>query len=422
MSTAANRAPARIAAVVLAAILSMALFVPTGSATSRTRPNCPNATLPPPPVDSSEEPAPGEPSPEPLPVPEEPIGGPGMGSCGPVVPPGAPAPPGQLSSAAWIVAELGSGRVLAAKNPHGRYRPASVIKILTALVAVRELDPSETITATRADAEVEGSSVGLEPGVTYTVRQVLAGLILQSGNDAAHALARELGGAEETVRRMNRLAGRLRAEDTRAATTSGLDGPGMSTSAYDMALILRAALDHPEFARPASAKRTQLPAPPGQPPLRIASDSDVMRGYPGAVFGKTGFTDDARHTRVVAAERNGRELVAVLLRGEHRPVDMSEQAAALLDYGFRLDGRQAVGKLVARRAPEPSTTPTSVPVEAAQRSSEEDGGRFGRFGVGFLVLLVLAVVTILAALRTHHARRRIGGSVGGRRDDPGEHG
>ncbi|ASU81270.1 D-alanyl-D-alanine carboxypeptidase [Actinopolyspora erythraea] len=403
----------------------MALFVPAGTAaTSRTRPNCPNAALPPPPVDSSEEPAPGEPSPEPLPVPEEPIGGPGMGRCGPVVPPGAPAPPGQVSSAAWIVAELGSGRVLAAKNPHGRYRPASVIKILTALVAVRELDPADTITATRADAEVEGSSVGLKPGVTYTVRQVLAGLILQSGNDAAHALARELGGTEETVRRMNRLAWRLRAEDTRAATTSGLDGPGMSTSAYDMALILRAALDHPEFARPASAKRTQLPAPPGQPPLRIASDSDVMRGYPGAVFGKTGFTDDARHTRVVAAERNGRELVAVLLRGEHRPVEMSEQAAALLDYGFRLDGRQVVGELVPRRAPEPSTTPTatSVPVEAAQRNAEEGEGRFGRFGVGFLVLLALAVVTILAALRTHHARRRIGRSAGGRHDDPGEHG
>ncbi|MGJ7907682.1 serine hydrolase [Actinopolyspora sp. H202] len=417
MSTAASRLPVRLATAVLAAILSMGLFVPAGTATTnRTRSSCPNATLPPSPVDSSEVPAPGEPAPKPLPVPAEPIGGPGMGHCGVVIPPEAPAPPKRVSSASWIVAELDSGKVLAAKNPHGRYRPASVIKILTGLVAVRELELSDTITATESDAAVEGSAVGLEPGLDYTVREVLTGLILQSGNDAAHALARKIGGTAETVRRMNELAERLRARDTRAATTSGLDGPGMSTSAYDMALILRAALNEPEFARPAGTTRTRLPAPSGQAPIRIASDSDVMRDYPGAIFGKTGFTNDARHTRVVAAERNGRALVAVLLRGEHRPMDLSEQAAALLDYGFQLSGRRVVGKLVERRAPEPSTTSTAnTAVEAAQPTSEPESDRFPRTGVALLILLVVAMLLLVAALRLQRARRRVASAS--RRDD-----
>ncbi|SDJ66626.1 D-alanyl-D-alanine carboxypeptidase (penicillin-binding protein 5/6) [Actinopolyspora mzabensis] len=417
MSTAATRFPVRLATAALVALLSMGLFVPAGTATpNRTRSSCPNATLPPSPVDSSEVPASGEPTPKPLPVPEEPIGGPGMGHCGIVIPPGAPDPPKRVRSATWIVAELDSGKVLAAKNPHGRYRPASVIKILTGLVAVRELELSETITAAESDAAVEGSAVGLEPGVDYTVRQVLSGLILQSGNDAAHALARKIGGTEETVRRMNELAARLRARDTRAATTSGLDGPGMSTSAYDMALILRAALRDPEFARPAGTKRTRLPAPPGQSPVRIASDSDVMRDYPGAVFGKTGYTNDARHTRVVAAERNGRELVAVLLRGEHRPVDLSEQAAALLDYGFRLNGDRVVGKLVARRTPEPSPTSTATTaVEAAQRTSDPETDRFPTMGLGLLLLLVVALLMLVAALRLQRARRKVDITAG--RDD-----
>lgn len=370
------------------------------------RTGCSNATLPPSPVDSSEVPPPGEPTPDPLPVPDEPLGGDRMGECGLVAPPQAPPPPREVGAAGWIVAELGSGDVLAARNPHGRYRPASVIKVLTALVAVRELEMSDTITATRADAAIEGSSVGLEPGVTYTVRQVLTGLILQSGNDAAHALARELGGRRETVRLMNGLARRLDATDTRAATVSGLDGPGMSTSAYDMALILRAAMNNAEFAEIASTRRAELPTPPGQPPLRIASDSDVALNYPGGLFGKTGFTDDARHTRVVAAERGGHRLVAVLLRGEHRPVDMSEQATALLDHGFRLTERRRVGELVTRRTTTSTTPDTRRTEESPRQAAGSEDPRGLPPVVGFLGTLLLAALAVLTAVVVYRRRTR----------------
>ncbi|WP_258175050.1 D-alanyl-D-alanine carboxypeptidase family protein [Actinopolyspora mortivallis] len=405
MRTASGRVLPVLASLV-AVFATLALPCPA-LALRHQQASCPNATLPPPPVDSSEVPPPGESSPPPLPVPEQALGGPRMGECGVVTPARQPGPPETVTSGSWVVADLDEGTVLAAKNPHGRHRPASVIKILTALVAVRELDVSDTVTATRADAETEGSSVGLEPGVTYTVRQLLSGLLLQSGNDAAHALSRELGGTSRTLRLMNELAERLRATDTRAATPSGLDGPGMSTSAYDLALILRAAMNNPEFARIAGQHRAELPSPPGQPPLRIASDSRVVRNYPGALFGKTGFTDDARHTRVVAAHRDGHRLAAVLLRGERRPVTMSDQAAALLDYGFRLaEGSSSVGELVDRAPGETGgTAPPPERHDAGQTAGSTETTR-GSVLPRIIVATALGAVAVLVVVLLYRRRPR----------------
>lgn len=392
-------------ALVSAVCVVLAMLVaPFPGAYASDRPSCPNATLPPPAVDSSEVPPPGVPSPEPPAVPDPPIGGADMGACGVVHPPDAPSPPAKVSSATWLVAELGSGEVLAAKNPHGRHRPASVIKILTALVAARELDMSTELTATRQDEKIEGSSAGLKRGVTYTVRQVLTGLILQSGNDAAHALARKIGGTEATVRKMNRLAERLGAHDTHAATTSGLDGPGMSTSAYDLALISRAALREPELAPIFATRSATLPVGKHGKPVRVYSDSDVLRNYPGALAGKTGYTNDARHTRVVAAHRGGREIVAVLMRGEHRPIDLSEQAAALLDYGFRLGGERSVGELISPSS-EPTSTRNARPAPTPARQTAGDDGRSLAPYRGSLVLVAVAGGAILAVLAVR--RRRI---------------
>ncbi|RCW38835.1 D-alanyl-D-alanine carboxypeptidase (penicillin-binding protein 5/6) [Halopolyspora algeriensis] len=375
--------------------------------------NCPNATLPPPPVDSSEVPPSGVPSPEPLPVPEEAVGGERMGACGVIVPSGSPAVPTEVTSSTWILAELDSGDVLAAKNPHGRHRPASVIKVLTALVAIRQLDMSETITVTQADAGKEGSKAGLVPGVTYTVRQVLTGLLLQSGNDAAHALARKLGGPDRTLTRMNRLARELGALDTRAATPSGLDGPGMSTSAYDMALIFRAALQEPAFAEIVARHHAEIPGRPDGPPLQLYNDNDVLRNYPGALGGKTGYTNDARHTYIAAAERDGHKLVAVLLRGENHPLPLSQQATALLDYGFRLGAdAQAVGQL---ESPQPASSTSRAPQQQAGMAEKVDSSGppeasgsslFGTVG-GPLALLVTALVAVLGAVGVRQRRAKL---------------
>lgn len=360
--------------------------------------SCANAT-PPPPVDTSEVPKPGEPSPAPLPVPSPAVGGDRLGGCDVVTAPGAPPPPAEVTADSWIVADLDSGAVLAARNPHARQRPASTIKTLIALMSVRDLRMDDRITATEQDAEQEGSRVGLQPGVTYTVRDVLTGLILNSGNDAAHALAMKLGGVPVALGRLNALAAQLGARDTRVVTPSGLDGPGMSTSAYDLSLILRAALRNPYFAAVATTKHAELP---GHPAMQISSDNEVVKEYPGVLGAKNGFTDDALHTFVAAAQRNGRRIVVALM---HSPVHLNTQAAQLLDYGFDLGNVTPIGTLVPEQPPAPPTPATPPKPRGTRPLSAERPGMFGTVG-GPLTALAAAgtAIGVVFAVRRRRAR------------------
>lgn len=316
---------------------------------------CPHREHTPPPVDESEAPLPGQQPPPDLPVPATAVGGTKLGSCELVWPAGAPQPPADTSAAGWVLADIDSGEVLAAKDPHGRHRPASTIKVLLALVVLEHLDMDATVTGTQEDADIEGSKAGVGPGGTYTNRQLLLALMMNSGNDAANNFARQLGGVERTVELMNQRARQLGAFDTRTASPAGLDGPGMSTSAYDLALIFQHAMDQPAFREAVSTVLTDFPGYPANPAVpgdfdrpgfAMANDNLLLQNYPGAIGGKTGFTNDSRHTFLGAAERDGRRLVAVLLRGEMTHSALWQQAAALLDYGFALDKGARVGALV----------------------------------------------------------------------------
>ncbi|MCI2419005.1 D-alanyl-D-alanine carboxypeptidase [Saccharopolyspora sp. K220] len=416
-SAAPLRAKIASRAALCALVAGLALTT-GGTAAAQAPPACPNAA-PPPPVDTSEVPAPGAPVPAPVPVPETPVGGDRMAECGVITAPGLPQPPGEVSAPSWVLADLDSGAVLAARDPHARHRPASTIKVLTALTALRALRLDDTIVATQDDANQEGSRVGLSPGVTYSVQQVLTGLIMQSGNDAAHALAMKMGGMQATVDKMNAVAASLGALDTRTATPSGLDGPGMSTSAYDLAAIFRAAMHEPAFAAIIGTHNTLLPGAPGGPPLEVWSDNQVLLGYPGGLGGKTGFTDDARHTFIGAAERGGHRLVAVLMRGENQPIRLSAQAMQLLDYGFGLSAVEPVGELVTT-SPGPSTVDSSPEPQA---NSPEDGqprssSMFGTIG-GPLAVLVLAAAAAIVALARRQRRAKL--AAASRQQDEDDH-
>ena len=199
-------------------------------------------------MDTSEDVPPGVAPPTPLPVPALPVGGGRLGECGLIVPDGGPPLPPDISAGAWVVADMTTGEVLAAKDPHGRYRPASTLKLLTAQVMLRNLTNLDQVVAgTENDAGQEGTRVGIEAGGQYTVRQLITYLVIISGNDAANALARTNGGYDKTVADMNAAAQAMGALDTRAVTPSGLDGPGQSTSAYDLALFARGAMATPTF-------------------------------------------------------------------------------------------------------------------------------------------------------------------------------
>ncbi|ANY07496.1 hypothetical protein AFB00_15710 [Pseudonocardia sp. HH130630-07] len=353
---------------------------------------CPGQAVPPGPP--AEEETTGA-APDPLPVPDPPVGA--LDVCTEEHVGAVPPPP--VGAASYVVADLDSGAVLAARTPHARQRPASTVKLLLALVVDDELAPDRVVTGTVEDANIEGSRAGLGPGRRYTVDQLLHGLLLASGNDAANALARELGGLPPTLAAMQRTAAALGARDTRPATPAGLDGPGMASSAYDLALFLQAALQRPRIAAAMRTPSVTFPGFGDRPPFELGND-DRLVGTPGFLGGKNGFTDAARHTFVGAAERGGRRLVVALVRGEQRPVRMVDQASALLDWGAgapddRLGTlvdpvRDAPAPTPAAPAPAPVPPPPAAPAPAGPGPvTLVAGGAAALVGMAALVLVPL---------------------------------
>jgi len=247
-----------------------------------------------------------------------------------------PKPLPKLSAAAYLVADVDTGEVLAARDAHGRHRPASTLKVLTALTLLPELDPASVYTAVFEDANVDGSKVGVVPEATYTVHNLFEGMFLMSGNDAANALANAAGGVGPTVDAMNATALELGALDTTAVNPSGLDAPGQLTSPYDLALIARAALERADFRAYATTIKSAFP---GKMPKKnkrrktfeIYTQNKLVLNYDGAIGVKNGWTTKARGTFVGAATRGDRTLVAVVMRT--KPYAW-EEARALLDWGF----------------------------------------------------------------------------------------
>lgn len=301
--------------------------------------------------------------------------------------------PTAISAKAWMVADLDTGDVLATCAPHAKYPPASTQKLLTVLTALPKVDPRATVTVTEADLDFEpgSSAVGLVENGRYTVETVILGLLLNSGNDAANVIARLAGrdrGVLGTIADMNATAKSLGALDTIAVTPSGLDAPGQVTSAHDLAVIARAAFHRDDFRRYVATPLTTIPAQkPKYAAFQIQNDNQLLFDYPGAIGGKTGFTDLARHTFAGAAERGGRRLVVTMLRGEHLPTArMWQQGAALLDWGFANPTTMKSKELPAPVTASPAT---------AEKSAESRGtltlvGFFAALGIVVIVAICYA--------------------------------
>ena len=383
----------RRAAAITATLFTVGMPVAAGAEPNPAAdPNsCPYKVSTPPAVDSSEVPKAGDP-PQPLPVPASAVGGDALSGCGVIVAAGTPPLPNDISAEAWLIADLDTGAVVAARAPPGRHRPASVLKVLTAMVAINELPLNRIVDGTQADANAEGTRVGVDVGGRYTINDLLHGLIMYSGNDAAHALAMQLGGMDVALGKINALAAKLGGRDTRVATPSGLDGPGMSTSAYDVGLFFRYAFNNPIFADIAATRTYLFPDNNGQPPFPIENDNQLLLNYPGALGGKTGFTDDARQTFVGAADRDGRRLVTVLLRGTRQPIPPWQQSAQLLDYGFATAPGTAIGTLVepdpSLRPPAPDSSLRAAPLLSADALPVRIG--VSVIGTGIIFSLILA--------------------------------
>jgi serine-type D-Ala-D-Ala carboxypeptidase (penicillin-binding protein 5/6) len=333
------------------------------------------------------------------------IGGPELASAG-VIAGSAPSVPRlpSVRASAFVVADAGTGQVLAAKDPHGWYRPASTLKMLTAISLIPLLNPDARVVATKLATSTVPSVVGLLTGHSYTVASLFTALLTISANDAAIALAQAAGSYREGMAQINAEARHLQADDTVAVDPNGLDAPGQHTSAYDLALIARQALRLPAFLKYDETMTAQFRISRHKS-VSLYNQNTLLTSYRGALGGKIGWTSAAGATYVGMARRHGVTLIVTLL---HCPaLTEINSAESLLNWGFAADGKVApVGVLVGPRQP-PAAAPRAVrsaPARAAAPRPRPVAAPSVLAAAGFSGAAVIAAGLALAYTRRQRLR------------------
>lgn len=339
-------------------------------------------------------------------------------------------PPPKTEASAYVVADADTGAVLAAKDPHGHYLPASTLKTLTAVTLIPRLDKNRKIKPSEEACNVEGSAVGIVPEPIYKVDDLMRALLMVSGNDAAIALAEANGGVKKTLADMNKEARKLQAYDTVAKTPNGLDAPGQRSSAYDLALIARAGLAIPDFREYISTKVAKFPAPKEDPKKKkkkkrgddseasespapayyeMANHNRLLGRYKGMLGVKNGWTSKALGSFVGAARRDGHTILVVIM---HHPGGFWDEVAKLLDWGFAARSKAApVGQLVGP-APDPKPSSSPLAVRPSPTPGAADAGAAKARGEdpastgATTPLLIGGGVLVLLALGAYGLRRR----------------
>lgn len=239
--------------------------------------------------------------------------------------------PPNVSARAVCLLDADSGRVLYSKAAHERLPIASLTKIVTATVALEKDHLDRRVSIPDAAVGVEGSSIYLQAHEHMTLRQLLYGMMLRSGNDAATAVALLTSGSVEGfVREMNDLASRLQLQDSHFTNPAGLDSGGPYSSAYDLARIAAYASKLPDFQEIVSTKAITIPWE-GKPwQRRLINENKMLRLYPGADGIKTGYTRKAGRCLATSANRGGFRIICIVLND---PSDW-EDTRQLLDYGY----------------------------------------------------------------------------------------
>lgn len=238
--------------------------------------------------------------------------------------------PMSVAAKAAVLMDATSGRVLFAQNADERLPMASTTKIMTAIIALENAVLDEQVTAGKNAHGVEGTSIYLSEGETLSMEHMLYGLMLRSGNDAAVAIAEHVGGSvNDFVEMMNEKARELDA-DAIFVNPHGLPAEGHEASALGMAKIMRHALCIPEFRTIVSTKRKVIPWVGNEYSRVLENKNKLLTTYEGTTGGKTGFTKAAGRCLVFSAERDGMELIGVVLNCP----TWFETATEMLDYGF----------------------------------------------------------------------------------------
>lgn len=235
----------------------------------------------------------------------------------------------ELSAQSAVLIDANTGKVLYGENAHERLPMASTTKIMTALVALEQGDVEDTVTVDASAYGTEGSSIYLHLEEEIKLRDLLYGLMLSSGNDAAVAIAVHIGGGTNAFAdMMNKRAAELGAYNTNFVTPNGLHDDAHYTTAYDLARIAAEAMRNQNFRQIVSTEyyRTET----GEVARTFKNKNRILWQYPGGNGVKTGYTKAAGRCLVFSAEKDGMELIGVVLNCPN----MFEDAMALLDYGF----------------------------------------------------------------------------------------
>ncbi len=261
-----------------------------------------------------------------------------------------PQPPPVIARSA-ILLDCFSGSVLYDKASRGRFYPASTTKILTALLIIEQGSLDREVLIDPSDTRVEPSIIGLKAGERVTRRALLQAMMMKSANDASIALARDNAGSVAAfARRMNRRAASLGAMSSNFVNPHGLHDPAHYSTAYDLALITRAALDRPLFRVLVTEPRIEWTGRQGGEPVALRNRNRLLLTFEGCTGVKTGYTRAAGQVLVSSALRNGTELISVVLQTSNQGIWSDSEA--LLAYGFRrFGGKQTGGGHAAVKGP-----------------------------------------------------------------------
>ncbi|RJQ26497.1 D-alanyl-D-alanine carboxypeptidase [Candidatus Parcubacteria bacterium] len=243
-----------------------------------------------------------------------------------------------FSADAVISYDLTSNKLLYEKNVKERLPIASLTKIMTAIIAIENEDIKKEIVINKRAAAVGENSMGLSEGEILKLKDLLYGLVLPSGNDAAEAIAEgSRFGRDNFVYMMNKKAEDLGLTDTHFTNPSGLEGDGKQySSVYDLLVITRYGLLKKEFARVAATFEYVIPYSESNKAFYLRNDTNLLTSYPGVKGVKTGFTDEAGLCLVTYLEHNGHKIIAVILNSQNRREEMKE----LLDYSLKTLGEK----------------------------------------------------------------------------------
>jgi D-alanyl-D-alanine carboxypeptidase len=340
----------------------------------------------------------------------------------------------RITSTNYIAIDAETGEIYAQRGAHERRAPASLTKVFTAIETIESAPPDVQLITSESDLVSEfASQVGFSPGEAFTVEELLYGMMLPSGNDAARALARGLGAEEGDTdeEALNRFLGRINQRvknmgltDTQLLNPDGWGVPGHYSSAYDLAAFTMYALRYPRFVKAFSTGTYET----ADGSYEFRNNNRMLRTYEGIVGGKTGYDDDAGWCLINVAERNGRRVIAVTMNGV-APDDWYDDNRVLLDYALEQQALRAetgagiTGEIVRFRDPDAATILAMgsaggmIGEPILMRAPEEAPAgpqaiplpveRFGASGAGWTAALAVAAALIaVKGLATWHLRPR----------------